>query len=84
MKDYGLTRSTVKPEPIRADKYSVYICTDIAPFEEELEGESFKGWQYNMVRYDKDEYILLRQRRIDGEITSAQLAVCDLYERMEG
>lgn len=84
MKDYGLTRSTVKPEPFKMNEYSVYICTDIEPFEEEIDGEMFTGWQYKMVQYSKDEYILLQQQKIDEEITNTQLALCEIVEGMEG
>lgn len=84
MKDYGLTKSTVKPEPFKMDEYSVYICTDIEPFEEEIDGETFTGWQYKMVQYSKDEYILLQQQKIDEEITNTQLALCEIVEGMEG
>lgn len=84
MKDYGLTKSTIKPEPFKMDEYSVYICTDIEPFEKEIEGEMFTGWQYKMVRYSKDEYIMLQQQKIDEEITNTQLALCEIVEGMEG
>lgn len=84
MINHGIVKSTVRPESFKMDKYSVYICTDIIPFNEEIEGESFEGWSYNMVQYDKDEYILVQQCKIDEEITNNQLALCDLYERMEG
>lgn len=84
MIDYGLTRSTVKPELFRMDEHSVYICTDIKPFAEDIEGEIFEGWQYKMVQYPKDEYIMLQQRKIDEEITNTQLALCEIVEGMEG
>lgn len=84
MKDYGLTKSTIKPEPFKMDEYSVYICTDIKPFEEEIDGETFTGYSYHMVQYDKDEYIMLQQQKIDEEITNTQLALCEIVEGMEG
>lgn len=49
MKDYGLVKSTVRPEEKKIDEYSVWICTDITETEE--------GFEYNMVQYSKDEYI---------------------------
>lgn len=84
MKDYGLTKSTIKPEPFKMDEYSVYICTDIEPFEEKIDGETFTGWQYKMVQYSKGEYIMLQQQKIDEEITNTQLALCEIVEGMEG
>lgn len=83
MKDYGIVESSVKPEPIRIDEYSVWISTDITPFEKEIDGETFTGYSYHSVQYDKDEYIMLQQQKIDEEITNAQLALCEIYESME-
>lgn len=80
MTDYGIVRSTVKPEPIKIDEYSVWINTDIRPVEE----ETFTGYSYHMVQYDKDEYIMLQQQKIDEEITNTQLALCEIVEGMEG
>lgn len=83
MKDYGTVKSAVKPEPIKVDEYSVWIHTDIEPFTEELDGITFEGWQYHMVQYGKDEYILGQQQTITEQVTETQLAICELAENME-
>ena len=49
MTDYGIVKSTVRPEAKVVDEYSVWVNTDIA----QTEG----GFQYRMVQYGKDEYI---------------------------
>jgi len=82
MTDYGIVESAVKPEPIKTDEYSVWISTDITPFEREIEGEMFVGFSYHSMQYDKNEYIMLQQRKIDEEITNTQLALCEIYESM--
>ena len=51
MIDYGIVKSTVRPEERKVDEYSVWVNTDIA--------ETADGWEYHMVRYGKDEYIKL-------------------------
>ena len=51
MTDYGIVKSTVRPEERKVDEYSVWVNTDIA--------ETADGWEYHMVRYTKDEYIKL-------------------------
>lgn len=84
MKDYGIVESSVKPDPIKIDAYSVYISTDITPFSRLIDGEEFTGYSYRMVQYDKDEYIMLQQQKIDSDITDMQLALCELYEGTEG
>lgn len=87
MKDYGIVESSVKPEPIKIDEYSVWISTDITPFEKEIEGEMFVGYSYHSVQYDKDEYIMHQQQTIiqnQTDITDLQLALCEVAEAMEG
>lgn len=51
MTDYGIVKSTVRPEEKVVDEYSVWVNTDIA--------ETAGGWEYHMVQYTKDEYIKL-------------------------
>lgn len=51
MTDYGTVRSAVRPEGLVVDEYSVWVNTDIA--------QTAAGFEYNMVRYTKDEYIKL-------------------------
>lgn len=84
MKDYGTVKSAIKPNPLKIDEYSVWINSDIEPYEEEVDGETLTGFSYHMVQYDKDEYILNQQTDIENQITDTQLALCELYERNEG
>ena len=83
MKDYGTVISAVKPNPIKVDEYSVWIHTDIEAFSKEMDGMTFSGWQYRMVQYDKDEYIMHQQEIIEEQITNTQLALCELAENAE-
>ena len=83
MTDYGTVEFSAKPEPFKMDEYSVYVCTDIKPFEREINGETFEGWTAHMVQYSKDEYIIRQQEIIEEQITNTQLALCELYENME-
>ena len=76
MKDYGRVRSTVKPEPMVLDEFSVWIYTNIIPVEETVGEETFSGWEFNMVQYTKDEYISL----LDNQLTDTQLALVEVYE----
>jgi len=57
MKDYGRVRSTVAPEPMVIDEFSVWVHSNITPVEEDNGEETFIGFEYDMVQYDKDEYI---------------------------
>jgi hypothetical protein len=79
MTDYGIVKSTVRPEEKVVDEYSVWVNTDIA--------ETAGGWEYHMVQYTKDEYIRLMDEKnaeLESQLTDTQLALCDVYEMIGG
>lgn len=85
MIDYGIVRSTVKPEKVEIDEYSVWMNTDIKEIEVQSEDESHTEYEYNQVRYTKDEYIKLideRNATLEGQLTDTQLALCEIFEEM--
>ena len=60
MKDFGKTRSTVKPDAVVIDDNSVWVHTDIQEVHESVgEDQSFDGYEFNMIQYEKDEHIKL-------------------------
>lgn len=70
MVDYGRVRSTVKPEPIVIDEFSVWQHTNIQEVSENVgEENEFKGFEFNMVQYTKDEFIL-QQAAMNQELNS--------------
>ena len=59
MVDYGKVRSTVKPETVVIDDFSVWQHTNIQEVSENVgEENEFKGFEFNMIQYTKDEFIL--------------------------
>lgn len=78
MKDYGRIRSTVRPEPLELDEYSAYVNTDITEVTVDIDGETHTEYEYNQVRYTKDELITQQAQ----QITDTQLALCEIYEGM--
>lgn len=79
MTDYGIVKSTVRPEAKVVDEYSVWVNTDIA--------ETADGWEYHMVQHTKDEYIKLMDEKnteLESQLTDTQLALCDVYEMIGG
>lgn len=85
MVDYGAVRSTVKPNKIEIDEYSVWVNSDITEIEVQSEVESHTEYEYNQVRYTKDEYIKLideRNTTLESQLTDTQLALCEIYEGM--
>lgn len=70
MVDYGKVRSTVKPEPIVIDEFSVWQHTNIQAVSENVgEENEFVGFEFNMVQYTKDEFIL-QQAAMNQELNS--------------
>lgn len=78
MVDYGKVRSTVKPEPIVIDDFSVWQHTDIQEISENVgEENEFVGYEYNMIQFTKDEFILKQaaQNAELGELVNTILGV---------
>lgn len=86
MVDYGRVRSTVKPEPIVIDEFSVWQHTNIQDVSENVgEENEFVGFEYNMIQFTKDEFILnqaAEKEALQQQITDTQLALCEVYELM--
>ena len=84
MKDFGKTRSTVKPDAVVIDDSSVWVHSDIQEVHETMgEDQSFDGYEFNMVQYNKDEYILMMSEKnvaLEKQVTDTQLALCEVYE----
>lgn len=86
MVDYGRVRSCVKPESVVIDEFSVWQHTDILEISENVgEENEFVGYEYKMIQYEKDEFILKQATEnatIQQQITDTQLALCEVYELM--
>lgn len=83
MVDYGAVRSTVKPDEVEIDEYSVWVNSDIKEIDVQSEDESHTEYEFNQVRYTKDEYIKLideRNTTLESQLTDTQLALCEIYE----
>lgn len=78
MKAYYNVRSMDRPPEMRIDDYSVWICTNVTTVEVKEEETTRTEYQYDMLRYDKNEYITSQSE----QITDLQLALCELYETL--
>lgn len=61
MKRYGKVRSTVRPGNKEVDDYSVWINSNIV----EVSEDEFEGFEFEQIRYTKDEYITLIDSRTE-------------------
>lgn len=85
MFDYGKIRSTVKPQALEIDEYSVYINTEISEIQTDFEGETVTEFEFNQVKYSKDEYIKMisdKNAVLENQLTYTQLALTEVYEMM--
>ena len=87
MKDYGRTRSTVRPEEKVIDEFNVWVASDIEEVSEPGidDQEGFIGFEYNLVQYGKDEYIKMideKNASLEQQMTDTQIALCDVYEML--
>ena len=88
MVDYGRVRGSKKPDELVIDDYSVWKHTDIEEVTEtDVEtGDERTEYEYNMVRYSKEEFILMQaeeNEELAEQLTQTQLALCEIYESME-
>ena len=66
MINYGIVKSSFRPQPIEITNNNVFIASNIEEYEELVEGKEINGYKYNYISYTKDEYILLlAQNNID-------------------
>lgn len=80
MKDFGMTIKDTKPEGVEITELKVFVATDIEEVEVELDdGQRHKEFHFNLVEYDKDEYIQLLQQQVqetqDGLVELVDLLV---------
>lgn len=63
-------QSTIKPNAIEIDEYSVWVAENIT----EITKENYVLYEYDLVQYTKDEYIKLL---VDRDLTKVD-AILDL------
>lgn len=84
MIDYGIQKSTVKPKEVEILESKVFVASDIKDTEETINGETVKGFEFNLKGYEKDEYIQHQNDDLSSQMTNAQMALCDIYELVGG
>lgn len=87
MIDYGIQRSTVKPLELELTETKVFVASNIISVNEpDTEDQpGFTGYEFDLVEYDKDEYIKLQAEHnaaLEQQMTDTQLALCEVYELM--
>lgn len=64
MKNYGTIYGSIQPQAIEMTPTSVFIASNITPYEQEIEGHNITGYKYDYIEYTKDEYLLQQSTSI--------------------
>lgn len=87
MINYGTQYSSVKPKIIEMTNTVVFVASDIEPYSADIDNHHIEGYKYNCIGYTKDEYILYmanKNAQLEQELINTQVALCELYESLEG
>ena len=82
--NHGKVRAMEQPEPITIDEFSVWTAENIVSVTvADEDGGSHTEYEFDLTQYGKDEYIhgmIDQNASLEGQLTDAQLALCELYE----
>lgn len=87
MTELGKQKSTVRPQDVEILGTKVFLTSNIEEVTETIGEEEFNGFQFDLTECTKDEYIQILNEKntsLEGQITDAYLALCDVYETVEG
>lgn len=84
MKDYGVVYSVTQPKVIDFTTNKVYIAKNIIQTTRECDGINEECYQFDLIEYDKDEYIiLLEQKNADIETLREELEAAKIILGVE-
>lgn len=79
--------SLQQAQPLIVGKTTVYVHTNIVQAKDE-DGNIIEDlYVYDEIQYTKDEYIKImadKNIKLEQEITETQMALCDIYEAIQG
>ena len=76
MKDYGKVYSSIRPQDIEITDSAVFLASNIETYSKEFDGHTQEGYEYNLVEYTKDEYLLNQSNKISSleqELAAAKI-----------
>lgn len=85
MIDYGRVYGNNRPQEIQITSSLVFVASNIQAYEKNIDDHIEKGFEYDLIQYDKDEYIQLiaiKNSNLENQLLITQEAVCDLYEML--
>lgn len=76
MKNYGIVYGSTQPQAIEITPTSVFIASNVEPYEEIIDDKTISGYKYNYIEYSKDEYLLQQTNSIaalEEELAAAKV-----------
>jgi len=76
MMNLGRVRSNDQPQEIKITDSSVFIASNIQTYEETIDEHYITGFEYNLIQYSKDEYLLLlaqQNNELKDELQAAKI-----------
>ncbi len=67
-------RSAIEPQEIEITADSVFIASNVTPFEEIIDGHTRSGYEYDCTQYSKDEYLIHQAETIASLAQQLQAA----------
>ena len=87
MTSYGKQFSAQMPNDIEVTATSVFVATNIQPYQQTNDEHEEVGYTYDLIGYTKDEYIRMMAKtneELQSELLNTQMALCEIYELLEG
>lgn len=85
MINHGKVQSCMKPVEMEVDEFSVWLASNIKPITVQNGETQFEGYEYDLIQYDKNEYIKMQDeenKSLQTQINDTQLALVELYESL--
>lgn len=76
MKDLGKVRSNIMPSPIQITTAYVFVASNIQSYDETIDERHTQGYEYNLLQYDKDEYLIIlaqKSQALSDELEAAKI-----------
>lgn len=80
MINHGVQIGSVQPPEIEITDTSVFMASNVQPYQADIDGHIVNGYRYDYIEYTKDEYIA----KLHQDVLDTQLALCDIYETLLG
>ena len=92
MINYGTTRGTEYPKEVDVKETLVFVASnvhEVTVTDDNMDDEptTRTEYEFDLVAYTKDEYIEMideRNKELENELTSTELALCEVYELIGG